>query len=260
MCMQKSFFHNRPHPYRQTVVHQLHFSLWNRLELKRTKFNMFKKEYIPLSDPMLPLKEDKCCHCKKNNPKMRCSRCKVIKLCDTKCLIAFWDNGHKKGCVALRKMYGNSDRLKPWCQVLRSRNGADICNVENLIPSEITTTRTYDGSPQIELITLAMGCHQRLGERSPIFRLNECLQALKLIFTFLFQTENMQLQRLQHFMKIGHSTIKLSTCAADHFSVVKKLTKEQYLAPYPLACIERWGNNSRSHHCRDRSDDQVGNW
>ena len=35
--------------------------------------------------------------------------------------------------------------------------------------------------------------------------------------------------------------IRLSPCAAAHFRVVRELTAEQLAAPYPLACVERWG-------------------
>jgi hypothetical protein len=35
--------------------------------------------------------------------------------------------------------------------------------------------------------------------------------------------------------------IRLSPCAAAHYHVVKNLTAEQLAAPYPLACVERWG-------------------
>ena len=213
--------------------------------------------HFPRSDPEIPPVHS-CLECGKQEDSdiklLRCSCCKLAMFCDIECQKKCWAS-HKKICKQLKELFdtGNPNKLKPVrCQIIRSSDGATIKHSENMIPSEITSLRTYDESPLNEIVALLLGTHDRLGEFSKVHLLKGFIDIFIKIYSFLYLSEAARYKRLDRKVKICGQRIKLSTCAADHMSVIKNLTNDQLKARYPLACIERWGGDG--HNEEDEND------
>ena len=215
--------------------------------------------FLPASDPEIP-PEHTCLECGKeeslNTRLSRCSCCKLAMFCDSACQKKCWST-HKKHCKQLSILFdtSNPNKLKTVrCQVIRTRDGAIIKDSGRMVPSEVTSLRIYDGTPFDEVFALLLGTHDRLGVASKVHRLKGFTKIFIVIYSFLHLSEDAQYKRLHRTVKFHGEQVTLSTCAADHMTVVRNLTKDQWNARYQLACAERWGDSSGEHNEEDEND------
>ena len=212
--------------------------------------------HIPESDPEIPDKSV-CLACDKSDIKLsRCSECKLAMFCNEVCQRKAWKK-HKKYCQQLKALFDSSNphKLEPVrCQIIRYRDGATIKNAKNMVPSEISTLRSYDHTPSREIFALLLGTHDRLGKLSKVYILKGHREIFIKIYSFIFLHPKVQEKRLTRKVKIGGDSIQLTQCAADHMSVIRSLTKDQRNARYPLACKERWGDSLGNHSDGNEDD------
>jgi hypothetical protein len=117
--------------------------------------------------------------------------------CNETCQKKSWGS-HKKDCKQLKELFDTSNpaKLEPVrCQIIRTRDGAIIKNAERMVPSEITTLRSYDHTPSRELLALLLGTHNRLGEFSKVLKLKGYLPQ---------QTERKQYLLGNNIQKLGY--------------------------------------------------------
>jgi len=150
--------------------------------------------FIPSSDPVIPDKYT-CLGCSKSDTNLsRCSGCKLAMFCNQICQRQAWKN-HKKYCKQLNELFDTSNPNKletVRCQVTRYRDGATINNSQNMVPSEITTLRSYDNTPSREIFALFLGTHDRLGKSSKVYILKGHKDVFFNIYTFLFLHPKLQ--------------------------------------------------------------------
>lgn len=126
-----------------------------------------------------------------------------------------------------------------------------MANPQNMVPSEVSNIRFWDGSPRLEMGLFLLGTHDRLGSSSPTRILKSSSEVLQYIYSsFLHLPKLSALKRMEerlHDTKLivfGES-VTLSPCAAYH--LVQGLTENQLEARYPAGCEERWGMMNGGH-------------
>lgn len=213
------------------------------------------------NDPAIP-PIDSCLECGQFIPTVpgslkQCSGCSCARFCNQECLKKCWPR-HKKDCKELKKLVG-PDKLRPVVQVLRTSRGATIANPEALVPSEVSDLRYWTGGPQREMGAFLMATIDRLlvNKKGALKQLCGKQDILRHIYSFLYK-KNMAavIERKLSSVKLK-SGLVLSTCAADHLSVYRSLTRAMRKARYPAACAERWGTPEDEHHYDADSEEGI---